>query len=156
MNLKILSLVALVGLAACVLGLYLNHALFGTGPVTIAIQVCAAALMIWARITFGIRSFHGAANPTAGGLVRTGPYKYIRGTSLAGQCGGGSAGVADVGGAYSCGRETAGSNVPGISRVCADNSASAPVFAVKFVHSLLVRLENTLRDHAVDALGPIH
>ena len=78
MNLKILSLVALVGLAACVLGLYLNHALFGTGPVTITIQLCAAALMIWARITFGIRSFHGAANPTAGGLVRSGPYKYIR------------------------------------------------------------------------------
>jgi protein-S-isoprenylcysteine O-methyltransferase Ste14 len=78
MNLKILSLVALVGLAACVLGLYLNHALFGTGPVTIAIQISAASLMIWARFTFGIRSFHGAANPTAGGLVRSGPYKYIR------------------------------------------------------------------------------
>jgi protein-S-isoprenylcysteine O-methyltransferase Ste14 len=58
--------------------LYLNHAMFGTGPVTIAIQVCAASLMIWARITFGMRSFHGAANPTAGGLVRSGPYKYIR------------------------------------------------------------------------------
>jgi hypothetical protein len=63
MNLKILSLVALVGLAACLLWLYLNHALFGTGPVTIAIQVFAAALMIWARLTFGMRSFHAAANP---------------------------------------------------------------------------------------------
>jgi protein-S-isoprenylcysteine O-methyltransferase Ste14 len=78
MNLKILSLVALVVLAACVVFLYLSHALFGTGPVTIAIQACAAALMIWARFAFGIRSFHGAANPTAGGLVRSGPYKYIR------------------------------------------------------------------------------
>jgi protein-S-isoprenylcysteine O-methyltransferase Ste14 len=78
MNWKVLSLLALVALAACVLFLYLNHALFGTGPVTIAIQVCAAALMIWARLTFGMRSFHGAANPTAGGLVRTGPYKYFR------------------------------------------------------------------------------
>ncbi len=78
MNLKLLSLVALVALAACVVFLYLNHALFGTGRVTIAIQVCAGALMIWARVTFGMRSFHGAANPTAGGLVTTGPYKYIR------------------------------------------------------------------------------
>ena len=78
MNLKLLSLVALVALAACVVFLYLNHALFGSGRVTIAIQVCAGALMIWARVTFGMRSFHGAANPTAGGLVTTGPYKYIR------------------------------------------------------------------------------
>jgi fatty acid desaturase len=48
MNWKVLSLAALVVLAACVVFLYLTHALFGTGPVTIAIQVCAAALMIWA------------------------------------------------------------------------------------------------------------
>lgn len=78
MNWKVWSLLALVALAACVISLYLNHELFGSGPVTIAIQACAAALMIWARITFGMRSFHGAANPTAGGLVRNGPYKYIR------------------------------------------------------------------------------
>jgi protein-S-isoprenylcysteine O-methyltransferase Ste14 len=78
MNWKVLSLLALLALAACVLFLLLNHALLGTGPVTIAIQVCAAALMLWARITFGMRSFHGGADPTAGGLVRSGPYKYIR------------------------------------------------------------------------------
>ena len=34
--------------------------------------------MVWARITFGSRSFHFAANPTEGGLVTTGPYKYFR------------------------------------------------------------------------------
>jgi protein-S-isoprenylcysteine O-methyltransferase Ste14 len=34
--------------------------------------------MIAARITFGRRSFHAAANPTAGGIVSTGPYAYIR------------------------------------------------------------------------------
>jgi len=34
--------------------------------------------MLWARLTFGIRSFHGAATPTEGGLVTTGPYRYIR------------------------------------------------------------------------------
>ena len=34
--------------------------------------------MVAARITFGRRSFHAAANPTEGGLVTTGPYAYIR------------------------------------------------------------------------------
>jgi len=35
-------------------------------------------LMLWARVTFGMRSFHAAANPTSGGLVTTGPYRYVR------------------------------------------------------------------------------
>jgi protein-S-isoprenylcysteine O-methyltransferase Ste14 len=34
--------------------------------------------MIWARFTFGVRSFHAAANPTEGGIVTTGPYHFIR------------------------------------------------------------------------------
>jgi len=42
------------------------------------VQVAALLLLLWARITFGRRSFHVAANPTAGGLVMTGPYRYIR------------------------------------------------------------------------------
>jgi protein-S-isoprenylcysteine O-methyltransferase Ste14 len=79
MNWKWLSLAALVGLVACIYGLFLNHyAIFGAGPITITIQVIAALLMVWARLTFGIRSFHGTANPTAGGLITTGPYRYIR------------------------------------------------------------------------------
>lgn len=79
MNWKWSSLAALAGLIACIVGLYLNnYAIFGAGPITITIQVIAALLMVWARLTFGIRSFHGTANPTAGGLVTTGPYKYIR------------------------------------------------------------------------------
>jgi protein-S-isoprenylcysteine O-methyltransferase Ste14 len=44
----------------------------------IGIQVLAVLLMIAARITFGRRSFHAAANPTAGGLVTTGPYRFWR------------------------------------------------------------------------------
>src|SRR5690242_21960372 len=79
MNWKWLSFAALAGLVACIVGLFLNnYAIFGTGPMTITIQVIAALLMVWARLTFGIRSFHGTANPTAGGLVTTGPYRYIR------------------------------------------------------------------------------
>jgi protein-S-isoprenylcysteine O-methyltransferase Ste14 len=44
----------------------------------IALQVAAVALAVWARVTFGRRSFHVAANPTEGGLVTWGPYRYIR------------------------------------------------------------------------------
>lgn len=59
-------------------GLYYAHALFATTPVGIAIQIAAFLLMIAARMTFGRRSFHAAANPTEGGLVTTGPYAYVR------------------------------------------------------------------------------
>lgn len=34
--------------------------------------------MVWARSTFGRRSFHLTANPTEGSLVTTGPYRFIR------------------------------------------------------------------------------
>ena len=38
----------------------------------------AFLLILWARVTFGRRSFHVVANPTEGGLVTSGPYRYIR------------------------------------------------------------------------------
>jgi protein-S-isoprenylcysteine O-methyltransferase Ste14 len=53
-------------------------AIFARNPVLIAVQIAAALLMIAARVTFGSRSFHAAANPTAGGVVTTGPYRYFR------------------------------------------------------------------------------
>jgi protein-S-isoprenylcysteine O-methyltransferase Ste14 len=59
-------------------GLFYSGALFARHPALIAIQVAAVVLMIAARVTFGRRSFHAAANPTAGGVVSTGPYAYIR------------------------------------------------------------------------------
>jgi protein-S-isoprenylcysteine O-methyltransferase Ste14 len=61
-----------------ILTIYFTGALFSTEPVVIAVQILAGALMIWARITFGKRSFHLTAEPTEGGLVTSGPYKYIR------------------------------------------------------------------------------
>ena len=60
------------------LALYYFGDLFATHPVTIAVQIAAVLLMIWARLTFGMRSFHAAANPTAGGVVSTGPYAFLR------------------------------------------------------------------------------
>jgi protein-S-isoprenylcysteine O-methyltransferase Ste14 len=58
--------------------LYVNHGLFSFSPVVIVLQAGAVLFMIWARITFKSRSFHLSATPTEGGLVTTGPYKYVR------------------------------------------------------------------------------
>jgi protein-S-isoprenylcysteine O-methyltransferase Ste14 len=78
MSLKHISVVAFLGAAVCIFWLAFQKALLGAGPVTIAIQVIAVLLMIWARLTFGRRSFHAAANPTSGGLVTRGPYRFLR------------------------------------------------------------------------------
>ena len=72
------SLAAFLVLVACLLGLLARRALFATGPVTIAVQVLAALLMVWARATFGLRSLHAGATPTSGGIVTWGPYRYLR------------------------------------------------------------------------------
>jgi protein-S-isoprenylcysteine O-methyltransferase Ste14 len=76
--LKSLSLVGFLLMIAGLVGLYLSDALFSYAPAVIAAQAVAVALMIWARITFGLRSFHATANPTEGGLVTNGPYRFIR------------------------------------------------------------------------------
>ncbi len=71
------SYAGLGAMIAGIFGLYFRHALFASGP-WIAVQVAAALLMLWARITFGGRSFHAGANPTEGGLVTAGPYAFLR------------------------------------------------------------------------------
>jgi protein-S-isoprenylcysteine O-methyltransferase Ste14 len=58
--------------------LIVRHELFSTNLVGIMIQVLAAGLMVWARITFGARSFHATANTTRGKLVTNGPYRLLR------------------------------------------------------------------------------
>lgn len=44
----------------------------------IALQVLAFMLMVWARIHLGARSFHAGADPTQGGLITSGPYRFVR------------------------------------------------------------------------------
>ena len=78
MNQKTGSLVATLFLVAAILVLLMSHNLLAKVPVGMAIQVAAALLMLWARFTFGMRSFHAAANPTQGELVTHGPYRYWR------------------------------------------------------------------------------
>lgn len=72
------SRVAILVLTIAVLFLYFRHSLFATSPGLITAQAVAGALMIWSRLTFGLRSFHGTAQPTAGGLETGGPYRFIR------------------------------------------------------------------------------
>jgi protein-S-isoprenylcysteine O-methyltransferase Ste14 len=78
MNARTGSVVAFAGAVAGIIFLVLKESLFATNPVGIAVQVLAAGLMVWARVTFGRRSFHAAADPTDGGLVTHGPYRYWR------------------------------------------------------------------------------
>ena len=72
------SLVAVVILVGAVVALYLEHSLIAQTRVGLTLQGLAIALMLWARVTFGMRSFHATANPTAGGLVSSGPYRFWR------------------------------------------------------------------------------
>lgn len=67
-----------VVLVLTIVGLVYTRSLLARGPVAIGLQVAAVLLMVWARIAFGIRSFHYAANPTEGGLVTAGPYRFLR------------------------------------------------------------------------------
>jgi len=76
--LKVISMLGLIVMIGALVGLYKIGVLFTAQPIAIALQLFAIGLMMWARITFGRRSFHAAANPTAGGLVTTGPYGFIR------------------------------------------------------------------------------
>ena len=78
---------------AALVGLYLIGSLFSRHPLVIALQIGAILLMLWARITFGLRSFHATANPTAGGLVTSGPYRYIRHPIYTAACWFGWAGI---------------------------------------------------------------
>ena len=76
--LKVLSVVGYLGMMSGLLALVWLHSLFSLSPIVIALQISALLLFVWARIIFGRRSFHLAANPTEGGLVDTGPYRHIR------------------------------------------------------------------------------
>ncbi len=76
--LKTLSVLGLGVMVLALAGLISTKSLLSASPVVIAVQACAILLMMWARKTFGFRSFHASAGPTEGGLVTTGPYAFIR------------------------------------------------------------------------------
>ena len=73
-----LSRIGFLVMVLGILGLLATRSLFASGVIFAVPQVMAVLLMIWARVTFGRRSFHTSATPTEGGLVTTGPYRFIR------------------------------------------------------------------------------
>jgi protein-S-isoprenylcysteine O-methyltransferase Ste14 len=78
MSRKDLSLLAFTLAVAGLVALFLLRHLFARHPALLAVQGAAVLLMIWARVTFGMRSFHAAANTSQGGLVTHGPYRFWR------------------------------------------------------------------------------
>lgn len=76
--LRIISFAALLLMTLTLVELAIRGAFFSSQPFAITVEAAAIALMVWARLTFGHRSFQAAADPTAGGLVTTGPYRFIR------------------------------------------------------------------------------
>ena len=75
---RAISVLATAVLMGVAVALVYRGAFFAAGPVSISLQVAGLALVLWARFTFGLRSFHYAANPTQGELVTRGPYRYVR------------------------------------------------------------------------------
>ena len=75
------NLASLVGLFMMIggfLGLIRRGQLLSASRAVIVLQLSAIVLLVWARVTFGRRSFHATAAPTEGGVVMTGPYRWIR------------------------------------------------------------------------------
>src|SRR3954471_4450659 len=84
--LKCLSIMGYFGMIAGLLGLLATRNLFSSSPLVISVQAAAFLLFLWARITFGRRSYHVVADPTEGGLVIGGPYRYVRHPIYAAMC----------------------------------------------------------------------
>jgi len=78
MNLRRVSIGATAILTVAMVSLLLRRSLFAHGIPLVAVQAVAVGIMLWARVVFGGRSFHAGADPTDGGLVMTGPYRFIR------------------------------------------------------------------------------
>jgi protein-S-isoprenylcysteine O-methyltransferase Ste14 len=78
MNLTAASLVAFLIAVGAIAVLALRHSLFAPSAAGLVVQLAAVLLMLWARLTLGWRSYHATANPTQGGLVTRGPYRFVR------------------------------------------------------------------------------
>jgi len=72
------SVAAFAVLVVVLVALYRLGALLGGSAPALVLQALAFLLMVWARVAFGRRSFHAGADPTAGGLVTSGPYRFVR------------------------------------------------------------------------------
>jgi protein-S-isoprenylcysteine O-methyltransferase Ste14 len=72
---------SIAGLVLCSIGavsLIFRSSVLANTSVAISVQVMACLLLLWGRLTLGRRGFHVSAEPTEGGLINTGPYRYLR------------------------------------------------------------------------------
>ena len=69
---------AVVVAVAAIGAMVWRREILATTAWAVVLQVLAGALMIWARLTFGFRSLHMGPEPTPGGLVTTGPFRFLR------------------------------------------------------------------------------
>lgn len=67
-------LISLIGLFY----LIKNNSILSLNPIALIIQIASIGIMIWARVTFGMRSFQVSSNATKEKLVTNGPYKWLR------------------------------------------------------------------------------
>lgn len=74
-TLAVLGLIATVAALAFLLA---RRELLAAGPGGWALQAAAVALWLWSRATLGRRSLNPTPEPTAGGLVMHGPYRWWR------------------------------------------------------------------------------
>ncbi|NOZ13795.1 MAG: isoprenylcysteine carboxylmethyltransferase family protein [Acidobacteria bacterium] len=75
---KAISVFGFLGMVAAILGLITTKSILARFPAFAVVQAIAVLLMLWARLTFGLRSFHLSADATPGNLVTSGPYRVIR------------------------------------------------------------------------------
>ena len=76
--LKITSIIAFAVTIAGLLFLVYHNSIISNNIIAITIQILSVLLMIWARVVFGIKSFHAPANTYKEKLVTNGPYKWLR------------------------------------------------------------------------------
>lgn len=76
--LKVLSVGGFLMMVSGIAALVVTNTIVSTFLPAVAAQAAAIALMLWARRTFGRRSFHLSADPTDGGMVTTGPFRFVR------------------------------------------------------------------------------
>jgi protein-S-isoprenylcysteine O-methyltransferase Ste14 len=58
--------------------LVVTKRMFSPAPLAVAFLVAGLALVVWARLAFGWRSLHAGSDATKGGLVTSGPYRWVR------------------------------------------------------------------------------
>jgi protein-S-isoprenylcysteine O-methyltransferase Ste14 len=72
---------SIAGVVLCLIGavgLIFRSSVLANTPAAISVQVIACLLLLWGRLTLGRRGFQVSAEPTEGGIINTGPYRYFR------------------------------------------------------------------------------